>query len=357
MSKVKKIFLYIFFLISIFLIILGAIYSFLIFKPNQTLKIIDHTLLHNLSIDFKYIESNKNLFNPSFSIEEIRIKDKNDDETAYIRNFRVGVNTYESLTQQYISLSLLEIDSIHLSEQTSEGISDPFMIKGKNLKFSNNDLEIKSESFSLLFGKKNTKAIFNHGVINSYPFINIDAFFDEISESIYFSSQHFFDSIAIIEGKLFDMRAFKSHDINLEFSSKGFFNFRTKESKRIDRLIFEDSKLVNNSGYVIDEINATIFSGSTSLYGLFQSEIPDQKIKGAMEVKTNKNFVLRTDILIDMATLIDPNRYFNISGKEIFNLVMNISQENTSMKLSSNLARTKISSSINEIKKESNEIL
>jgi hypothetical protein len=356
-SKVKKIFLYIFFLISIFLIILGAIYSFLIFKPNQTLKIIDHALLHNLSIDFKYIESNKNLFNPSFSIEEIRIKDKNDDETAYIRNFRVGVNTYESLTQQYISLSLLEIDSIRLSEQTSEGISDPFMIKGKNLKFSNNDLEIKSESFSLLFGKKNTKAIFNHGVINSYPFINIDAFFDEISESIYFSSQHFFDSIAIIEGKLFDMRAFKSHDINLEFSSKGFFNFRTKESKRIDRLIFEDSKLVNNSGYVIDEINATIFSGSTSLYGLFQSEIPDQKIKGAMEVKTNKNFVLRTDILIDMATLIDPNRYFNISGKEIFNLVMNISQENTSMKLSSNLARTKISSSINEIKKESNEIL
>ena len=28
------------------------------------------------------------------------------------------------------------------------------MIKGKNLKFNNNDLEIKSETFSLLFEKK-----------------------------------------------------------------------------------------------------------------------------------------------------------------------------------------------------------
>ena len=92
----------------------------MIYKPNQTLKIIDYALLHNLSIDFKYIESNKNLFSPNFLIEEIRIKDKNDDEMAYISNFRVGVNIYESLTQQYISLSLLEIDSIRLSEQSSE---------------------------------------------------------------------------------------------------------------------------------------------------------------------------------------------------------------------------------------------
>ena len=340
MSKVKKIFLYIFFLISICLIILGAIYTFLIYKPNQTLKIIDYVLLHNHSIDFKNIESNKNLFSPNFSIEEIRIKDKNDDEMAYISNFRVGVNIYESLTQQYISLSLLEIDSIRLSEQSSEETSDPFMVKGKNLKFNNNDLEIKSETFSLLFSEKNTKAIFKQGVINSYPFINIEAFFDETSESIYYSSLHFFDSNAIIEGNLFDMRAFKNHGINLEFSSKGVFNLKTKESKRVDKLIFNDSKLVNNSGYVIDEINATIFSGSNSLYGLFQSEIPNQTIKGVLEINSNKNFLVRTDILIDMGTLIDPNRYFNISAKEIFNLVMNISQENTSMKLSSNLART-----------------
>ena len=138
MSKVKKIFLYIFFLISIFLVIIGGIYTFLIYKPNQTLKIIDYALLHNLSIDFKYIESNKNLFSPNFLIKEIRIKDRNDYEMAYVSNFRVGVDIYESLTQQYISLSILEIDSVRFSEQSSEETFDPFMIKGKNLKFNNN---------------------------------------------------------------------------------------------------------------------------------------------------------------------------------------------------------------------------
>ena len=45
------------------------------------------------------------------------------------------------------------------------------------------------------------------------------------------------------------MSAFKNHDINLEFRSKGVFNLTTKESKRVDKLIFNDSKLVNNSGY------------------------------------------------------------------------------------------------------------
>jgi uncharacterized protein YhdP len=58
-----------------------------------------------------------------------------------------------------------------------------------------------------------------------------------------------------------------------------------------------------------------------------------------------------------MSTLINSNRYFDISGYEIFNTVMTITQEKTSMKLISDLMNTKISSSINEIKKETNEFL
>jgi hypothetical protein len=58
-----------------------------------------------------------------------------------------------------------------------------------------------------------------------------------------------------------------------------------------------------------------------------------------------------------MSTLINSNRYFDISGYEIFNTVMTITQEKTSMRLISDLMNTKISSSINEIKKETNEFL
>jgi hypothetical protein len=208
-----------------------------------------------------------------------------------------------------------------------------------------------------LLSKENSRAIFHQGIINSYPFIHIEALFDPSSESIYYSSQHSFDSKSITDRNLFNLKAFKSHDINLGFSSKGIFNFGTKESRRFDRLAFKNSQLVNNSGYIIDEIDATIFSGKNSLYGLFHSQIPDQMIKGALEVNNNKNLIVRTDIAIDMSALINSNRYFDISGYEIFNTVMTITQEKASMKLLSDLINTKISSSIDELKKETNEIL
>ena len=357
MNKLKKFFLYIFFLIFIFIFILSIFYAFLIYKPNQTLKIIDKALLYNYSVDVKFIDSNKSLFKPNFLIEDITLKNISNDEIAYIPKFKIGVNIYESLTQPYLSLSILEIDSIRLNEGNSEEAVNPFLIKGSNLKILNNDLEIESKSFSLLFNQKNIKAIFHQGVINSYPFMHIEALFDSNQESIYYSSHHSFDSKSITESNLFDLGAFKSHDINLGFSSKGIFNFGTRESRRFDRLIFNNSQLVNNSGYVIDKINATIFSGKNSLFGLFQSHIPDQIIKGSLEVSKNKNFMVRTDIAIDMGALMNSNRYFDMSGYEVFNTVMNITQEKTSMKLLSNLTNTKISSSINELKKEANEIL
>jgi hypothetical protein len=356
-NRFKKFFLYIFFLIFIFAFILSIFYAFLVYKPNQTLKVIDKALLYNYSVDVKFIDSNKSLFRPIFLLEEITLKNRNSDEIVHIPKFTIGVNIYESLTQPYLSLSILEIDSIRLSEGNSGEVSEPFLIKGSNLKILNNDLQIESKSFSLLLSKENSRATFHQGIINSYPFIHIEALFDPSSESIYYSSQHSFDSKSITDRNLFNLKAFKSHDINLGFSSKGIFNFGTKESRRFDRLAFKNSQLVNNSGYIIDEIDATIFSGKNSLYGLFHSQIPDQMIEGALEVNNNKNLIVRTDIAIDMSALINSNRYFDISGYEIFNTVMTITQEKASMKLLSDLINTKISSSIDELKKETNEIL
>ena len=185
---------------------------------------------------------------------------RNSDEIAYIPKFKIGVNIYESLTQPYLSLSILEIDSIRLSDGNSGEVSEPFLIKGTNLKILNNGLQIESKSFSLLFSEENSKAIFHQGIINSYPFVHIEALFDLSSESIYYSSKHSFDSKSITDKSLFNLEAFKSHDINLGFSSKGIFNYGTKESRRFDRLVFKNSQLVNNSGYIIDEIDATIFA-------------------------------------------------------------------------------------------------
>jgi len=132
-------------------------------------------------------------------MEEITLKNRNSDEIAYIPKFKIGVNIYESLTQPYLSLSILEIDSIRLSDGNSGEVSEPFLIKGSNLKILNNDLQIESKSFSLLFSEENSKAIFHQGIINSYPFIHIEALFDLSSESIYYSSKHSFDSKSITD--------------------------------------------------------------------------------------------------------------------------------------------------------------
>ena len=357
MNKLKKFLLYLFFLNFILLIIISLIYVAIVFKPSETLKIIDKALIYNYSVNFKVIDSNKNLFKPYFSAKEISFQNKKNDEIAYIDKFGIGLNIYESLTKHHLSLFMLEIDSIRISENSAGGDSEPFLIKGKNLNFLNNDLQIKSKNFSVLFNHENTQAVFHQGVINSYSFKSIEALFEASTDSVYYSSEHSFNSESLIESNFFDLGAFKNHDINLGLSSKGTFNFKTKESRRLDRLKFKNSKIVNKSGYVVDKINATIFGNKNSLYGLFQSHIPNQIIKGSIEGNNNETFKIRTDILIDMGTLIDPSSYFDINGNEIFRTVMNISQENTSIKLLSKLTNTEIYSTINEIKKDKNEIL
>jgi hypothetical protein len=317
----------------------------------------DKALIHNYSVKFKVIDSNKNLFKPYFFAKEISFHNKKNDEIAYIDKFGIGLNIYESLTQHHLSLSMLEIDSIRISENSASGDSGPLLLKGKNLNFLNNDLQIKSKNFSVLFNRENTQAVFYQGVINSYSFISIETLFEASTDSVYYSSEHFFDSRSLIESNFFDLGVFKNHDINLELSSKGTFNFKTKESRRLDRLKFKNSKIVNKSGYVIDKINATIFANKNSSYGLFQSHIPNQIIEGSIEGNNNETFKIRTDIFIDMSTLIDPSSYFDVNGNEVFRTIMNISQENTSIKLLSKLTNTEIYSIINEIKKDKNDIL
>lgn len=358
MNKIKKLFLYIFFFIFILLLILSSFYSLLIYKPNQTLRIIDKTFLYNYSVDFKFIDSNKSLLNPNFLMEEVTLKNRNNNVIAFIPSLRIGINIYESLTQPHLSLSLLEIDGVRFFQNNSgDSYKKPFLIKGRNLKFLADDIEIETKAFSLFFSEKNIKAIIHQGSINSYPFVKIEAIFDPKLESIYYSSKHSFDSKSLSKNNLFDFKAFKSHDINLAFSSKGVFNLETKEFKRFDKLMFKDSKLLNNSGYMIDKINATIYSGKNSLYGLFKSYALDQIIAGSLELNSNKDFKIRADIALDMSVLIDPNRYFDMSGNETFSAVMQISKEKTSVNLFSNLMNTKISSSINDLKKERNKIL
>ena len=88
------------------------------------------------------------------------------------------------------------------------------------------------------------------------------------------------------------------------------------------------------------------------LSGFFTATIPNQDISGNLLVNEDQSFEVRTNLEINMGGIIDSNRYFGMSGKEVFFSILKITQNNLSMKLFSDLKRTKISSSIKEIEKK-----
>ena len=116
-KKIKKLFLIYFFLFFFIILFIASIYSFLVYKPDHGIKFIDKVLLLDYSLNIKSTSSNKNLINPFFIFEEIQINDNKNKELVYIPNLKIGVNLIESLIQEYLSLSVLEIDTLKSSQE------------------------------------------------------------------------------------------------------------------------------------------------------------------------------------------------------------------------------------------------
>ena len=73
-------------------------------------------------------------------MKKFKLNDNQNKELVYIPKLKIGVNLIESLIQEYLSLSILEIDSFKSSQRTLlEDYVQPFLIKGNKLKISNND--------------------------------------------------------------------------------------------------------------------------------------------------------------------------------------------------------------------------
>jgi len=147
MNKFKKTFLYLFFLIFFIITFFLSLYLFLIYKPERAVNFIDKALIYDYSFKIASIESNKNLLSPNFLLTEIKINDNYDNEVIYIPKFKIGINIIESLIQNYLSLNILEINSIKFSESRTENASDPFLIKGNKLKINNKDIQITSDEY------------------------------------------------------------------------------------------------------------------------------------------------------------------------------------------------------------------
>jgi hypothetical protein len=356
-KRIKKLFSYIFFLFFFIVLLLISTYSFLVYQPKNAIKFLDKAFIYDYSLSIKSISSNKNFFKPFYIIEQLQVNDNKKNELVFIPNLKIGLNLIDSLINEYISLNILEIDSLKSSQGQSSKTFEPFLIKGNRLKISNKTFDISARNFEFVISLNNTKIVLLDGNVNSYPFENINALIDSNENKMFYESNHILNSKQLNQIDTLNLSSLDTHDISLKFSSKGYVDFKTNKNLRFDKLVFQNSSITTNSKFLIKNINSTIFSNlNNELLGIFESTLPDQNISGSIFYDYNQS-VIRTNLKIIMDRIIDSNRYFSMDGNEVFNTTILLSKDNFSMKLLSNLRNTNISSSIKEIEGKLNKEL
>ena len=359
MTRLKKIFLYLIFLILLLITFIVGSYSFLVYKPLHALQFMDKTLLYSYSLSVKSIQSNKNFLDPQFTSSEVRVINKKLEEIVSIPNIVIGINLLESLFKGHLSLSILKIDSAVLKGNSdSNSSSTPLKIKGSNLEINNNLLSISASTYEVEIDGKDVSLILRNGMINSLPYNSIDALYKPSSNKIFYSSEHFLETADVDNLKLFDLSSFNDYRFNIKLTSKGIFATNSNKRTSFNKMHFADSKLETRSGYKIEYIDSIIYSDiNQSLHGIFSAEIPDQAIKGSISYDQDKVLSARSDISIRMNSLISSNQYFDINGEELFSALLQVKNRKTSIQLKSNLERTDITSPIKEIKKTLGSVL
>ena len=144
-------------------------YIFFITRPDLAIKSYDQFFLLNNSIEIKSVSSNKNFLNPTFTFEDINIKNK-DNTLVALPKITIGINIIQSLAQDHLVLSFLEIDSYEFSNNASESSLNNVYISGANLNFTNSDIKIKSDFYEILSSDKGLIMVFDKGEMNSFPY-------------------------------------------------------------------------------------------------------------------------------------------------------------------------------------------
>ena len=354
-NKIKKFIFFTFLFIGLILLFLLSLYSFLLYKPEQTIKFIDNAFIFQYSIDIESIESNRNFTNPVFINKELKIKDNQKNELIYIPNIKIGINLFKSLFKKHISLSLLEIDTFISTYSSSGSTTEPFLINVNNLVITNDSVNISAEDFEFFISSNNSKIVLINGNINTYPFNKINALIDSKENKILYRSSHSFNSQLLDQIDFINLKTFKNHELYLNLDTKGYFDFTTGENKRIDRLILKNSTLKTNTDFLIKNINSKIFSNlNNELVGIFKSSLPDQNIAGSILYDSNKS-TIRTNLKINIDEIIDSSPYFSMSGQEIFKVMMILSDDNLAMNMVTNLTNTNFSTGIQDLNNTLNE--
>ena len=343
-----------FFLASIFLVI-SLIYTLIIFKPDNILYVIKKLSKESITVEYQDIDSNGNFLKPKISIDQMVIKNFENEKILSFDNIEVGIKLFELLINQNFHLDPVFIKDVNYYQNSfKESPNINFKLRISNFLLESEDLNFLSKDSYIISSDKSISIINYDGKINNVPYNKIDIFKSNFLDKYLYKAEINLNEKIIESEKLFDLSGFNETKVNLYLESKGYFNSLTQELNSINKIIIEDSRLVSKSDYAVESMQAVIFSNLNKKYvGSFSSRIPDQNISGFLLIE-NDNINLNSVITLDLRNIFDFGEYLSIDGVEKFNAKMILNKQNISLELNSNLNRTTINSSLEELRKEAN---
>ena len=358
MILVKKFLNFFIYLVLIIAITLITAYSVLIFKPEKIISISNNLNFFEYKILFNSVKSNKNYFKPEYEFEGFIIQDINSNSVISISDFAIGLNIIETIRNDFYSVSTLKINNITIGkyEDSNEIFSKPVKIEVSNFEIKNTVFELISSKIYVLLSEGDTSIKLQSGELNDNFFKKLSLLIKPPSESILFDGLFYLTEKEITERNLINLSNFSDIKINLTVLSKGSYEFSSGKIKSLNKYIFNDSRLTTDTDFSVNSIDMQIFQDfSNELHGIFKSSIPQQRIEGSINI--NDAITIRTNLNINLDNIIDENRYFSIEGDEVFQALLKINNDKSSLVLKSELNDTKFSSEISEISKDFQESL
>ena len=339
-------------LIVLFLSSIFITYLSLLYKPESIFFIANKTIAKNYSFEYSEINSKVSFLNPNISVDNILIRDQDKKVVLKGDKILVGIDLVKSFSFGFIHLTNLNIDNFNFLQDSSSDQNTDFKIYIKNLNIKSNNYDFVSLNSRIISQSGELSIIAANGELNNMNFESLNIF-NKLNENKYYYSIYFnLDEQILEENDFLDFSSFSDYKIDLSVYSSGFYESNLSSLVNVNKYIFRDSVLKTQSGYLFENINAILYENSgNEVTGIFNAKIPDQNIKGSIQIKNNK-ITMHTNLEFDMNEILNYENFLTLNGREKFAAKILISDGNTSLDLKSNLKDTEISSNINELNKK-----
>ena len=356
-NALKKILFYLFILFVIIFLIFISAYAFIIKKPEESINFVDRFFLQDYSLEFENLEGNSKLIEPVFSFDKLEVS-REGNKSLELIGFKLGANILTLIFKRHLVFSIFEIEDINFTGNTKATNNyQNFKIYVNKFLIKNSSFNFYAENGLLKYNNQGFSGRFHSGNINDIPFFQIDFFNKENSNKLFFNTHLNIDREYISNNQIFDTENLSNYEINLDVTSKGFFDLNTNKLKSIEKYFFENSKITTKDLYKIQKINLILFSDLKKLhFGKYTASLPDQDIAGSIEIDKEK-LLLRFSYEVNMGEVISNTKFFSVNGKQKFKSKLEINNNKSSILLKSELRDVQISSFLSEMNKDYDEKL